>query len=183
MYTKQMIDNWWLVLLRGSLISLFGLSILIKPMIAALTFVVLFGSFAIMNALIFLTSFMIGLRKRFLWWIEFILAILFFIIGLIILRWPEVTLFLVVQLFSVLILLSGVANLVTSQQMRKSIQKDRGSLITGIIKIIFALSLVLIPEASLGVLIWGIGGFTVALGINEIVYAFRVRNLKKILSL
>ena len=182
MYTKQMIDNWWLFVLRGALVIALGLAIVIKPMMAALGVVLIFGGYGIINALISLISFASGLRKRFLWWMDLILAVISLAIGLIILIWPQATLFFIIQLFSLLILVSGIVNLVVAQQMRKQLQKEWRLKTTGIVKIVFALGLVLIPATSLTVFMWVIGLVAIGLGINETVYAFRLRNLKNILT-
>lgn len=182
MYTKQMVNNWWLLILRGLLIISLGLAIVIEPMMAALGVVLIFGGYGIINALISLLSFAAGLRKHFLWWIDLILALISLAIGLIIIQWPQATLFLIIQLFSLLILVSGAVNLIVAQQLRKRLEKEWRLTTTGIIKILFALALVLIPEASLEVFMWVIGLFAIGLGINEAVYALRLRNLKNILT-
>jgi uncharacterized membrane protein HdeD (DUF308 family) len=177
-----MVNHWWLLILRGLLIIALGLSIVIKPMMAALGVVLIFGGYGIINALISLVSFAAGLRKRFLWWMDLILALVSLTIGLIIIEWPQATLFFVIQLFSLLILVSGIVNLIVAQQMRKQLQKEWRLTITGIVKVLFALGLVLIPDTSLTVFMWVIGLFAIGLGINETVYAFRLRNLKNILT-
>lgn len=183
MYTKQMVNNWWLQLLRGGVIAVLGLLLLLKPLQTAVTFVVLFGVFGVINSLISLISMVAGMRQRYFWWVEFIFGLLSLGIGMLILRAPEMTLYFIVQLFSVIVLISGIHNLLTALQLRKRMEGEWLLLATGVFKIVLALGLVLIPEAGIAAAMWLVGMLIVVLGVSEAINAFRIRNLKNILEL
>ena len=52
---------WWLVLLRGIFMVLFGIIVLVSPGIALLTLVFVFGFYAILDGV---SAIMIGVRSR-----------------------------------------------------------------------------------------------------------------------
>lgn len=182
MYTKQMVNNWWLQLLRGVLIAVLGLLTLFKPMQVAETLVVIFGAFGVINAVISLISLIAGLQQRYFWWMDLILGVLSLGVGILILRAPQMTLYIIVQLFSIILLISGVYNILTAVQLRKRVENEWMLPLTGVLKILMALALVLIPEAGVAAAMWIIGILVVVIGVSEAVNAFRLRSLKKILD-
>ncbi|NSW54092.1 MAG: DUF308 domain-containing protein [Anaerolineae bacterium] len=183
MYTKQMIDNWWLQLLRGALIALLGILVLVQPVQTAVTFVVIFGVFGVVNSIISLVAMISGFRQRYFWWLDLIFGLLSLGVGMLILRAPAMTLYFIVQLFSVIMIVSGIHNLITAVQLRKRMQQEWLLFATGAFKVLLALGLVLIPEAGLTAAMWVVGVLVVVLGVSEAVNAFRIRSLKKILDL
>ena len=182
MYTKQMVDNWWTLLLRGALIALLGVVVIIKPIQSALTLVLIFGAFGILNAVISLISLIAGIRRRLLGVIDILFGLISLAAGLFILRNPQITLFLILQLFSFLVFLSALLDLLGAWQIRKRLQGEWRLMLAGILKLLFALVMVLIPQSSLTAVLWIIGAVAIVLGAFEAYNAFRIRSLKKVLT-
>ena len=173
---------WWLVLLRGGLMVLFGIIVLVSPGIALLTLVFLFGFYAILDGI---TAVVIGIRARgephWVWTI--IQGVVSVLAGLIALVWPGVTALALLFVVAFWAIMLGISEIAGAFASRKSGSNAWGwTLAAGVLNVVFGIVLLIWPASGILTLVWLVGIFMLAGGIALIVLAFRVRSSAKSLD-
>jgi uncharacterized membrane protein HdeD (DUF308 family) len=170
---------WWLVLLRGIFMVIFGLIALVWPGIALLTLVWVFGFYAIFDGI---AAIVIGIRTRgephWVWTI--VQGVISVLAGIIALFWPGVTALVMLFVVAFWAILLGIGEIVAAFASRKSGASDWGwTLALGVVNVIFGILLLIWPSGGILTLIWLVGIFALIGGIALIVLAFRVRSVAK----
>jgi uncharacterized membrane protein HdeD (DUF308 family) len=168
---------WWLVLLRGISMVIFGLVALVLPGIALLTLVWLFGFYAILDGV---AAIMIGIRTRgephWVWTI--VQGVVSVLAGVVALIWPGVTALALLFVVAFWAIVLGIGEIGGAFASRKSGSNAWGwTLAAGILNVVFGVLLLIWPASGILTLIWLVGVFTLAGGIALIVLAFRVRSV------
>ena len=162
----------WAILLRGIAALLFGLFTLINPGIAAVTLVLVFGSYAVVNGLI-----AIGLalfskgdpESRLMLGIQGGLHVL---LGGLVLAWPGITMLSLLFAIVAFALIGGISEIVAAFRMR-SLWLG----VSGLISILFGAYAFRFPgDGALTVLLL-IGIYSIMLGIMLILGSFQMRRL------
>ena len=170
---------WWLVLLRGIFMVIFGIIALVSPDIALLTLVWAFGFYAILDGI---TAIVIGIRTHgephWVWTI--VQGVVSVLAGVIALIWPGVTALALLFVVAVWALLSGIGEIGGAFASRNSGSNAWGwTLAGGILNVIFGVLLLIWPASGILTLIWLVAIFTLVGGIAQIVLAFRVQSVAK----
>jgi uncharacterized membrane protein HdeD (DUF308 family) len=170
---------WWLVLMRGIFMVIFGIIALVSPGIALLTLVWLFGFYAIFDGI---AAIAIGIRTRgephWVWTI--VQGVVSVLAGLIALIWPGLTALALLFVVAFWAIVLGIGEIGGAFASRKSGSTAWGwTLAAGILNVVFGVLLLIWPASGILTLIWLIGIFTLAGGIALIVLAFRVRSVAK----
>jgi uncharacterized membrane protein HdeD (DUF308 family) len=92
---KSLSQNWWLVVLRGVLAILFGVSAFLWPGITWLTLIVMFGVYAIVDGLIAIWTGLSRTRESPRWWSFLLEGLLSIGAGIVALSPDQVTLVLI----------------------------------------------------------------------------------------
>ena len=168
---------WWLVLLRGIFMVIFGFVALVSPGIALLTLVWLFGFYAILDGV---AAIMIGIRTRgephWVWTI--VQGVVSVLAGVVALIWPGVTALALLFVVAFWAIVLGIGEIGGAFASRKSGSNAWGwTLAAGILNVVFGVLLLIWPASGILTLIWLVGIFTLAGGIALIVLAFRVRSV------
>jgi len=166
---------WWIVLLRGIFMVIFGLIALVSPGIALLTLVWVFGFYAILDGI---TAVVIGIRARgephWVWTI--IQGVVSVLAGLIALVWPGVTALALLFVVAFWAIMLGISEIAGAFASRKSGSNAWGwTLAAGVLNVVFGIVLLIWPASGILTLVWLVGIFMLAGGIALIVLAFRVR--------
>ena len=166
---------WWLVLLRGIFMVIFGVIALVSPDIALLTLVWVFGFYAILDGI---AAIVIGIRTRgephWVWTI--VQGVVSVLAGVIALFWPGPTILALVLIIAVWSIVLGVTQIVEAFTARRQGSSSWGwMLVSGIVGILFGIVLIASPAAGALTLLWVIGGFALVFGVVLIVWAFRLR--------
>lgn len=171
---------WWMVLLRGILIALFGLVALVSPGIALLTLVFLFGFYAIIDGVV---AVVLGVRARRTaahWVWPVVQGVLSVIAGIVALVWPGVTALALLFVIAFWAIVMGVAEIAEAFTARRAEAHAWGwTLVAGIVNILFGIALLAWPATGILALIWLVGVFAVIGGVILIGWAFRVRAVAK----
>jgi uncharacterized membrane protein HdeD (DUF308 family) len=167
---------WWLVLLRGILAILFGLFALFAPATALLALVFVFGAYAILDGI---TAVVTGVRHRkaeghWVWTV--VQGVISIAAGIVAFVWPGVTVLAILFVIAFWLIVSGIAEIMQSFQMRKRASRTWGwMLAAGIISVLFGIALIVQPSAGLLTLLWLVGAYAVVFGVIIVVWAFRLR--------
>ena len=170
---------WWLVLLRGIFMVIFGVIALVSPDIALLTLVWVFGFYAILDGI---AAIVIGIRTRgephWVWTI--VQGVVSVLAGVIALFWPGVTALALLFVVAFWAIVLGIGETGGAFASRESGSNAWGwTLATGILNVIFGVLLLIWPASGILTLIWLVGIFTLAGGVALIVLGFRVRSVTK----
>ena len=166
---------WWLVLLRGIFMVIFGIIALVSPGIALLTLVWLFGLYAILDGI---AAIVIGVRTRgephWVWTI--VQGVVSVLAGVIAFAWPGVTVLAILFVIAFWSIVGGIAEVVESFMMRKRGSEGWGwMLAAGIVSVLFGVVLLASPGAALITLLWLVGAYAIVFGVIIIVWAVRLR--------
>jgi len=173
---------WWLVLLRGIFMVLFGIIALVSPDIALLTLVFVFGFYAILDAA---SAIMIGVRSRgepYWGWLV-VQGVVSALAGVIALIWPGVTALALLFVVAFWAIMLGVGEIGGAFASRKRGSQAWGwTLAAGILNVVFGIVLLAWPASGILALVWLVGIFTLAGGLTLILLAFRVRQDQRALT-
>jgi len=180
---RLLIQNWWLLLVRGILAVLFAIFIFVflpfvpAPLLRQLAFAgvsAIFAGLAICSGALTIAA-AIRTQTRLL----LLDGILVSLGGLVILLSPGLTLTHVIQVIAVIAVLVGLVEIVAGVHLRRHVKDEWLLLLSGLISVGFAVCLLLTPGADRQtVLVWialyaGAGGLAMA-GL-----AFRLRSLRQ----
>jgi uncharacterized membrane protein HdeD (DUF308 family) len=170
---------WWLVLLRGIFMVIFGIIALVSPGIALLTLVWLFGCYAILDGI---SAVMIGIGGRgephWVWMI--VQVVVSVLAGVIALAWPGVTALALLFVVAFWAIMLGIGEIGGAFASRKPRSHAWGwTLAAGILNVVFGVVLLAWPASGVLALVWLVGVFTLAGGLALILLAFRVRSATK----
>ena len=167
---------WWLVLLRGIFMVIFGIIALVSPGIALLSLVWVFGFYAILDGI---TAVMIGIRARgephWVWVI--VQGVVSVLAGVIALIWPGVTALVLLFVVAFWAIVLGIGEIGGAFASRKRGSSAWGwTLAAGILNVVFGVLLLIWPASGILALVWLVGIFALAGGLALILLAFRVRS-------
>jgi len=170
---------WWLVLLRGIFMAIFGIIALVSPGIALLALVWLFGIYAILDGI---AAIAIGIRARgepqWVWTI--VQGVVSVLAGVIALIWPGLTALALLFVVAFWAIVLGIAEIGGAFASRRSGSTAWGwTLAAGILNVVFGVVLLIWPASGILALVWLVGIFTLVGGVALIVLAFKVRSVAK----
>lgn len=170
---------WWLMLIWGILVVLFGLCAIFWPHLTLLTLIFLFGSFALANGVL---GIVLAIQERHelpLWWTELAAGIISVLIGIAVILWPHITALVTLYMIAIWAIVTGVFQIAHAigGSGRHSPVFLAVSGIVGILLgiILFASS----PLTALLALVWVIGVYALIYGVMLIVRAFYLRSRLK----
>lgn len=170
---------WWLVLLRGILMALFGIIALVSPGIALLTLIWLFGFYALLDGI---TAIVIGVRTRgephWVWTV--VQGVVSVLAGIVALVWPGVTAFALLFVVAFWAIMLGVGEIFAAFTSRRSGSGAWGwTLAAGVLNVVFGIVLLIWPATGILTLVWLVGIFALIGGVTLVVLSFKVRSVAR----
>jgi len=176
---EQISRNWWMFAVRGVAAVIFGLLALIWPGQTMLALVLVFGAYALLDG-IFSVVAGIAFRRYFeRWWAVLLEGIVGIVVGLLAFFWPNITALVLLYLIAAWALITGILEIVAAIQLRSVITNEWMYILGGLLSIIFGILLFVFPGAGAVSVIWVIGVYAIVFGIVEIIFAFRLRGLRR----
>jgi uncharacterized membrane protein HdeD (DUF308 family) len=176
---KILTRNWWLYALRGLVAVIFGILALTRPEQALQALVLVFGAYALVDG-IFAAIAGIALYKTFeRWWAVLLEGVVGIVIGLLTIFWPNITALVLVYFIAAWAVITGIFEIVAAIQLRRVITGEWMLILGGLLSILFGVLLFVYPSVGAVSMIWVIGIYTVIFGISEIIFAFRLRGLRR----
>ncbi|ALR19949.1 HdeD family acid-resistance protein [Sphingobium baderi] len=174
-----LIDNWWLILLRGIAAILFGVLTFLWPSLSLLSIVLLWGAFAFVDGILAIaTAFMTkrpGGGSR--WWMGLV-GLLGVAAGLLTFFAPAVTAFGLLLYFSAWLIAMGLLQIIGAIRLRKAIDNESMLALSGLASVILGALLIGYPLTGLLSVAWMIGIFALIVGIFYIGLSLRLRKVK-----
>jgi uncharacterized membrane protein HdeD (DUF308 family) len=171
--------QWWMFALRGLVAVVFGVVALILPEQMLQALVLMFGVFAITDG-IFTVIAGFSLAPFFnRWWAVLLEGVMGTLAGLMAIFLPDITGRALLYLIAAWGLITGIFEIVAAIQFRRVITNEWMYILGGLLSILFGILLFVFPAAGAVSVIWVIGIYAFVFGIAEIIFAFRLRGLRR----
>jgi uncharacterized membrane protein HdeD (DUF308 family) len=172
----KMLPPWWLMLITGIGWTLVGLIVLRFDYTSVSAISILFGVVAIMAGVMEIAAMMLAGG----WWklLHIVLALVFFIVGIVAFIHPGNTFAALAAVFSFFLIFAGTFDIIVSISARHEIEVWWLQLVGGIIEVALGFWAAGYYGRSAVLLIAWVAAFAVIRGIRDIVLAFRVREVQ-----
>lgn len=166
--------NWWVLVVRGVLAVLFGVIAFLWPGITVVSFVLLFGAYALIDGILSLVAaFRPAPDQSRLLLILF--GVLSLLAGLFVLTRPGISAVLLLYVTAIWAIATGLVGIVAAIAMRKAITGEWVLALYGVISILLGILLLTRPAAGVLAFIWAIGLYAVVAGVTLVIVGFRLR--------
>ena len=167
---------WWLVVLRGVLAILFGLSAFLWPGLTRLVLITIFGVYAIADGVIAIITGITRAKNSSRWWVFLLEGLVNIGAGLVALIWPGLATAILLGIIAAWAMVTGVFEIIAAIRLRREINNEWLLMLGGLLSILFGSALVLQPGAGGLALIWLMGAYALVFGVVLIALGFRLRN-------
>ncbi len=171
--------NWWVWLLRGLLLLIFGVIAFTSPVITAATLAIWFAAFLFIDGVFSLIQTLRHWKDNDDKWLMFAAAAISIVIGILLLRNPDITLLYVSLMLSFWFIYAGVVKIGLAIQVRKEIKGEGWLIAGGAISVILGIVLLSRPDMAIAGLLGLLAFFAIFMGILMIVIAFKIRKGSK----
>jgi uncharacterized membrane protein HdeD (DUF308 family) len=176
---EKFTHNWWMFAVRGIVAVFFGILALVWPKETILALVLLFGAYALVDG-IFAVFAGIASRRYFKrWWAVLLEGVAGVVLGLLTLLWPNITALILLYFIAAWALVTGIFEIVAAIQLRREITGEWMLILGGLSSIVFGVLLFAFPGAGAMSVVWLIGVYAIVFGLSEIIFAFRLRGLRR----
>jgi uncharacterized membrane protein HdeD (DUF308 family) len=171
------IGPWWAFVVRGALAIAFGVFLWLIPGMALLTFMFLFGAFALADGVIHLSA---AFHRRepdqqHSRGAHVVHGVLSIVAGLIALLVPGLTALALIYVLAGWAVAIGILEIVAAVRLRKLIRSEWVLGLIGAVSILFGILIALAPGAgALAMILW-IGAYAVASGIMLVAVGLKIR--------
>jgi uncharacterized membrane protein HdeD (DUF308 family) len=173
-----LIQNWWVLALRGAIAVLFGVLALLWPGITIEVLILLFGIYAIADGIFAIVSGVRAAQRDERWGALVLEGIAGIIAGIIALFVPLAAALAFVYLFAAWALVTGILEIYAAIRLRHEIEGEWLLALTGILSAALGIFIAIFPGAGLIALVWMIGIYAIIVGALMLVLAFRLRSLR-----
>lgn len=173
---RALVDNWWLLLLRGLVAIAFGAAAFAWPGLMLPMFTFLWGAYALDDGSFALWAAVTGqggeLVPR---WGLVVFGIASIVAGLLAFFWPGLTTLVLLMFIAGWALATGVLQIWAAIQLRKEIESEWMLALAGVLSIGFGLYLITQPDMSAKTVVWSIAWFSVLVGCTYVALVFRLK--------
>jgi uncharacterized membrane protein HdeD (DUF308 family) len=172
---SHMAQNWGLLVLRGVVAILFGITALLLPGITLAILVALLGAYMFVDGIIAFIS-AVRFRHESDRWVPLVLeGLLGIVIGLVTFFWPGITALAWAFTIAFWAIVTGVLELIIAFRLHAGLWTDLLFGLTGVASIVLGIVFVVAPLAGLLAWVWVIGVYAIVFGILFIATAVRLR--------
>lgn len=185
---RLLIQNWWLLLVRGAFALAFSIFIFIflpfvpAPLLRQFAFAglaTIFAVFALATGVITVLAAVRGASRGGTAWLLLADGIVVMTGGLMIMLSPGLTLAHVIQIIAVIALVVGVFEVAAGFHLRRHIADEWMLVLSGLISAAFAVCLLVVPDVDRHTVLLWIALYAAAGGIAMVGLALRLRGLRQ----
>ncbi len=172
-----MTRNWWTLVLRGVLAILFGIIVILTPLIALTSLILLWGAYVLVDGVM---AVFVAIRHRSeypQWWVTLLEGIAGIIAGIIAFLFPPLTAIIMVYYVAAWAIITGVMQIAAAIQLRKEIEGEFWLGLGGLLSVIFGVFLVLSPGEGILTLLLLVGIYSIIFGVSLLMLGLRVRGM------
>ncbi len=169
--TKEM---WWLLVWSGVASAIFGLITLFWPKLTFATFVYMYAIFVVLAGAFGLFESLSRISKDRLWWLAMLVSVFNLVVGVFLLRNPEIAAMLLVLFVALYVFLQSIFDLVVASYVRKD-QNQWIWIVSGILGLFAGVVILAYPLATTVAFVWVLGLYALVHGIIGIAYAVQLK--------
>lgn len=174
MLLHALAKNWWLLLLRGIAAIVFGALALAWPGLTLLTLILLYGAFVLTDGVIAIFAAISGGAPVARWWLALV-GLLGIAAGILTFMWPGMTALVLLFIMAGWAIAIGVAQIIGAIRLRKEIDNEWFLILSGVISVLFGITIMFNPGGGALALVWVIGIYAIIAGVLYISLAFRLK--------
>jgi len=174
--------RWWTMVLRGIVAILFAVLAFAWPGETVRILMLLFGCYALLDGLCMLIAAMGGRPRRHNRWLLALEGIVGMGLGVVVLRTPAASVVVLLYFMSIWAVALGFLRIAEAILLRKEISGEMWLALSGVVAILFAVSLMVRPRMGGVALIWLIAGYALVTGIFEVLLGIELRHPHDIAS-
>lgn len=174
--TVVLANNWWSLVLRGSLAILLGIIMLAWPGITVGALVILFGAYALVDGVVSIIGAVKASRSHERWGFLVAEGVVGIVAGLATFAWPAITVLVLVYLIGFWSIVTGAFEIAAAWRLRAHVSGELLLIFAGVISVIFGILLMTFPIAgALAIAIW-VGVYALIFGVMLIGLGLRLRS-------
>lgn len=166
--------HWWAFLARGLCAVAFGVLTWVWPGITLRAVMVAFGAFALANGILSISKAVDSWAEKDDRWVFVLEGILGIGIAIITLFAPRVTAVTLLFYIAAWTLAMGMLEIVIAIRLRKEIEGEFWLFLAGLVSVIFAVLLMLLPGSGILGFVWALAAYAIVFGILLIILALRL---------
>ncbi|MBK9333308.1 MAG: DUF308 domain-containing protein [Ignavibacteria bacterium] len=167
--------RWWVFLLRGILLLIFGILAVSTPGMVLATILFYFGFIAILSGIFVIIE---DVRSKSTEGAGKLEGLFYIFIGLLFIIKPEFVISFTLYLIAFWALFAGIFMIISAIKMRKVIQNEWLAILNGIITVVFGILIFSNVLAGAEALVIVFGFYAILSGVIMIILSFKVKGLK-----
>lgn len=171
----QLTRNWWVVVLRGVVAILYGLTALLLPLATLQILVLFFGAYAIVDGIIAIIAAVTNRAGHDRWWLLLLEGLLGIGAGVIVLLRPGLATLVLLAVIGAWAMVTGILEIIAAIQLRKEIHGEWLLALGGLASIVFGVLVWLFPTAGAVTIAWLIGWYALIYGGSLVGLGLRLR--------
>jgi uncharacterized membrane protein HdeD (DUF308 family) len=173
-FVETLSKRWWLVVLRGVLAVIFGVTAWAWPGLTLTTLVVMVGAYVLASGMLSFAGMFFAREDGESIWPYLLDGLLGLFTGIMVLAWPGISTLALLYLIAAWAVASGIFQIAGAIELRKEIEGEWLMGIAGAGSILFGVLTAIFPGDGALALVWTIGLYSVVIGIVFIVLGFRL---------
>ncbi len=178
---RLMAATWWVVLLRGLAAIAAGLLLVFQTGITLLVIALFFGGYLLVSGVFAIVGGILHRQGHPRWWLDALIGLLGVLAGIFVLANPSQTLQMapevIIYILAGVVLLTGVLETAKGLYLRSQGHSDWSDVVVGVLYIMSAVCLLLVPNMALGILFYAFAFLLLFIGGILVYYAFVLRRL------
>lgn len=179
MLAKILSRFWWIILIRGVLAVLFGITLFAWPALSLSTLIFLFGFFTLADGIGSVVNAIGGRQEHEHWWVLFLAGLTGIALGILTLSNPGATALVILFYIAIWVIATGILQIVAAIRLRKEIEGEFWMMLGGFASVVVGLLLVARPGEGVLAVMWLIASYAIAFGAIQIILALRIRSFVK----
>jgi len=175
----NIIQNWWLAIVRGVMAIVFGLVAFLWPGATLFALVMLFGFYALADGFIAVAAGLTHTKDSPRWWVFLLEGLVGIAAGVATLVWPDVTTLALLAMIAAWAILTGMLEIAAAIRLLRAVTNEWRLAAGGLLSVALGVALILQPSAGSLAIIWIIAAYAVVFGVVWILLGLRLRNLDR----
>jgi uncharacterized membrane protein HdeD (DUF308 family) len=167
--------NWWVLLLKGILLVIFGILSFMNPGITLATLVLWFAIFMMIDGVFSIFGVVSNWKTEEDKWLLLAEGALGLVLGLLVYRSPDTFLSFIAFVISFWAIFSGISRIAMAIQLRKEIEGEGWLILSGVLSVIFGILVFAQPGIGIATLMWIIAIFAILVGVLLILLSLKLK--------
>jgi uncharacterized membrane protein HdeD (DUF308 family) len=176
---KTFLNNWWLLVLKGVLLIVFGIIAMLNPGVTFTVMLIWFSAYLIIDGVFSLISVFRNWQTQEDKWLFVLEGALGIVLGILIYRSPETYALFTVLMMAFWAIFAGVSRIGMAIQLRKEIEGEGWLALSGVLSILFGIIIIAQPSIGVSTLVLIIAVFALIIGAALIMLGLRVRKARE----